>query len=430
MNNPNLLSNYAYKGTYYSIKVPRKTVDNKDTGYYDQNFVKIASDPALFEFYTFFRDFMKENLDFFPDEEVDSLQSNFLPVITERLAKEYGLTNLKESVKGIGDWIMNTFASAGYDYKQKLDPVTGKPIYNFEAKFIDEEVPIEERSRDMVVMMKMFGDMGLVYKHKLQIQDYVDAINDIVQNTNKTLEVNEFGEISTPTQAPANLQKMVQSEISRSFYGVKTEKEIRSTSRYYNARELLTLGLYRSDKYKQSLEIEKEITKLQKELEDPNLTEKQTAEITKKLIAKKREHTNLGGRQWSLQKTLDSNIKYSRLLGLALQPFSALRNLLVGGANNLIHAVGGRDFDVTQLKTATFMVRDSIAKFWSRGTIVSDDASKLLKFMLDSGIIEGEDGIYKSGVITKQTTADKIIDRKSTRLNSSHVSESRMPSSA
>jgi hypothetical protein len=32
-----------------------------------------------------------------PEEEIDGLGSNFLPILAERIAKEYGFTGLKES---------------------------------------------------------------------------------------------------------------------------------------------------------------------------------------------------------------------------------------------------------------------------------------------------------------------------------------------
>ena len=411
MMQPKLIANYAYKGMYYTIKIPRKTVDNKDTGYYDQNFSRIAADKDLYEFYTFFRDFIKENLSYLPEEEIDDLQSNFLPVITEKIAVEYGLTNLKETTKGLGDWFMKTFTSVEYQRREVVDPVTGKKIYNLQPKFINEEVPIEDRSKDMVVMMKMFGDMGLVYKHKLQVQDYVDAMNEIVQNTSKTQKVNNFGETLVETVAPKNTQAMVESEIKRSFYGAPVEESMVVQGRkFYNAKELLTAGLHKSEKYKKAQELEAQIKDLTKELEKDSLTDIERVNIEKEINKLKSEHSNLGGRLFSITKTLDSNIKYSRLVALAFQPFSALRNLLIGGVNNVIHATGGRDFNSKDLRTATAMIKGSITKFWTKGNVVSKDAAKLLKFMLDTGTVEGEDGLYKANLINKKTAADKILD--------------------
>jgi hypothetical protein len=409
---PSLVANYAYKGMYYTIKVPRKSVDGKATEYYDPNFARIASDPQLFEFYNFFRNNITDSLSYLPEEEVDDLQSNFLPVITERIAKEYGLTNLKETVNGVGDFFLKTFTSIEYIEKKTIDPATGKEIFSLKPKYISEKVPVSERSKDLVTMMKLFSDMSLVYKHKLQVQDYVDAINNIIQKTEKTLEINDFGETIIDPKAPRNLQGMVESEVKRSFYGVRTEREILLKSRkFYNGFELLSLGLYKSENYAKGRELEKEILAITKKLEneEDTLTEKQLEELEKQLDQKKTEYYKLGGRMLSLNKSLDSSINYTRLLGLALQPFSALRNLLVGGINNVIHAYGGVDFKYSDIKKATFFVKDSILKYWSKGTAITDDAEKLMKFMADIGTIETVDGVLQNSVISKTSTKEHIM---------------------
>lgn len=409
---PTIVPTYAYKGMYYTIKVPRKSVDGVATDYYDPNFARISSDPQLFEFYNFFRKNITDSLSYLPEEEVDDLQSNFLPIITERIAKEYGLTNLKETINGVGDFFLNTFTSIEYAQKKVIDPATGKEIYSLTPKYISEDVPISERSKDLVVIMKLFSDMSLIYKHKLQIQDYVDAINNIVQKTEKTLEVDQFGETTVNPKAPRNLQGMIESEIKRSFYGLRTEKETLLTGRkFYNAWELLSLGLYKSDKYAEARVLEKEISELKEKLEDEDavFTDAEREKLEKELDKKKTDYYNLGGRMLSLNKSLDSSINYTRLLGLALQPFSALRNLLVGGINNVIHAYGGVDFNYKDIQKATAFVKDSILKYWSKGTVITDEAAKLMKFMADIGTIETVDGVLQNSVISKTTTKEQIM---------------------
>lgn len=417
MKQPTLIGNYAFKGMYYTIKVPLKGVDGKATGYYDANFSRIASDPVLYEWYNFFQNTINQSLSYMPEEEVDELQSNFLPVITERLAQEYGLTNIKGLTKGIGDWFMNVFTAVEYDSRQTKDPVTGEVINTIQPKFINESVPVEERSKDMVIMLKMFTDMSLVYKHKLQVQDYVDSIGQIVKGTNVVTEENVFGEaVADPSRAPLNLKSMVDSEIKRSFYRTlpddsRLEKKLVSKRKFYSSAELLTLGLVKSEKYKRAKAIEEEVKVLNKELEKEDLTEKEATDLQNKIDALKIEYNNLGGRSFSLTKTLDSNIAFTRVLSLALQPFSALRNLVIGGVNNVVHSAGGRDFNFADLRKATSMVKNNILKFWTKGSIITNDALKLIKFMNDTGIVEGEDGIFKSKIIGNKSTAQEVMSK-------------------
>ena len=400
---------YAYKGSYYTIKVAKKIVDGVDSKYYDENFARIASDPLLYNFYNFFKDLIKDNLANFPEEEVEDLQSNFLPVITEKLAKEYGINNLKSTVTNM-DWIMDMFTTIEYERNSVVDPATGKEVYNLKSKFINEVVPIEQRSKDMVTMMKMFSDMGLIYKHKLQVQDYVDTISEIVKETQVKNEENEFGEKVVKQEAPKNLQAMVEYEVRKSFYAIanKPDNLVLKGRKFYHAAELIPFVGYKSEKYKKAKVLEEEIKQLRKEIDDENTNELDRGTKLQLLYEKKSEYNNLGGRSISFTAMGDSSVKYSRLIALALQPFSALRNLAIGGVNNMIHAVGGRDFIKSELIKATFLIKDCIVKFWSKGQIVSEESEKLLKFMADTGIVEGEDGMFSASVLSKETPIDKI----------------------
>ena len=60
-----------------------------------------------------------------PEEETNSLGSNFLPVVAERVVKEYGFTELKESVAGLGDWFLKALTAYNYDNKpERLQSVS------------------------------------------------------------------------------------------------------------------------------------------------------------------------------------------------------------------------------------------------------------------------------------------------------------------
>jgi hypothetical protein len=400
----------AYKGSYYTLKVPRKTIDGKATTHYDEAFMRIAGDPKLFRFYQFFKDFINSQLENLPEEEVNDLASNFMPVITQRMAMEIGLTDLKEKIRGAGDWIMNHLTAVDIDRKQETDPLTGVAINRFQASFTNENVPVEERSKDMVVMMKMFSDMALIYKHKVQVQDHVETINTIIQGTDKTQKVFEStGDVEIVSKSPEMLKKMVDSSILNSFYGKKPDEgKLTSKRKFYSIWELASLGLYKSPEYKSAKVLEDEIKKLNKEIDNDTLTEEELIQKNTQLSELKEKYRVLGGRQFSFVQTSDSLNKLTRLTALAIQPFSAFRNLAVGALNNQIHAVGGEDFNRKQLLMSKKYIKESSKKFLSWGTLQSKQAEKLLRFMLDTGTIEGEDGIFRNGVLEKNPTLDRI----------------------
>lgn len=399
--NAGKLSTYtAYKGGRYAVKFPQKKVDGKDSGYYDENFTKIASDKKLYDFYIFFRDFINDQLSYLPQEQIDELQSNFLPVITERLAKEYAFTSLKETGKNLGEWFFKQLTSVDYKDNKRIDPITGKERRGFTTKFINEEIDPDNRSKDLVLMMKLFSDMALIYKHKMQIQDQVDSINDLVQSTDASIVEDKFGERVEKGSAPKNLQKMVGSAILRSFYEVAPEAEgVNKQRRFYTALELLSFGAYKSEAYEKAKKLQERIETIGKKLESDELKDKDREQLEKQLNTDKKDYYALGGRNLSMSSVLDGLNKLTRQKGIGFNPFSAFRNVAIGGINNFIHAYGGEDFTTSDIFKASGIVKDSMTKYITWGNVNSINAIKILKFNLDSKIVDGEDEIYKDGIL-------------------------------
>lgn len=399
------------KGSKYSIKIPRKSVSGVETGYYDQDFARIAADKQLYDFYIFFRDFMKEQLSYLPQDEIDSLQSNFLPVVTERLSKEYGLTSLKEGIKGIDDWFFKNLTTIDYQTAGKIDPISGITRHGFTPRFINENVPVEQRSKDLNTIAKLFSDMALIYKHKIAVQDTVDSINNIVQSATASTESVRLKGDKVVSKAPKNLQEMVESTVLRSFYRINPEAQGVMDRPFYNSLELLTLGTYKSEKYKKAKALEEEIAKLNEELEkNTKLTTADRKLIEKNIQLKVDAYYELGGRNLSVSSVVDAMNKFTREKGIAFNPFSAIRNLAVGGVNNWIHAKGKEDFDSAQMKKATAMLKGSITKYMTWGTVESKMSEKIFRMMLDTKTIEGEDNTFASSIkgLNGQSSIDVI----------------------
>ena len=399
----------AFKGAYYTVKVPRKVIDGKTSSHYDQDFARIASDPELFAFYNFFKEFIDEQLSYMPQEDIEDLQSNFLPVITSKIATEYGLTSLKETANGIGDWFLKHLTTVDFKRNEKINPITGKVINEFTPRFINEEVSIEERSKDMIVMMKMFSDMALVYKHKNQVKNYVDVTNDIIQNTTKSYTDNALtGDTTVVTKSPQNLQNMAQSTVNAAFYGKKADQQDAGGRKFYSALELIPLLGYKSPKYKQAVELENKIKALNDKVENETLNEDQLIAIDKQLYELRSEYSRLGGRQFSFTKSADSMIALTRTTALGFQPFSAFRNIATGKVNNVIHSIGGEDFTAKDLKASNRLILASTAKYITWGTAASEKSEKILRYMLDTGTVEGEDNMFVEGIVDKRSTWQEI----------------------
>lgn len=407
----------AIGGSYYTYLIPVKSINGKATDYYDDNFSKIANDPKLYAFYSWFTKFISDNLAWLPQDEIDDLQSNFLPVISGRLSTEYGFTNLKDTVSGLGDWFFKTMTISQFGKKPQENPFTKKEIRKFQPAFLNESVSVDERVTDLNLVAKMFSDMALVYKHKNTVKSEIDTINDLIQSLSVSYKTNKFGENERINKAPTSIQSLAEYTVRSSFYGMGSDKAtnidliddlLASERTFYDFKELVTIGLYKSEKAKRAQEIEEAIEILNKELEDENLTEKDRDAKVEQVNKLKDEHRKLGGRKFSVAQTMDSLVKTTRLTSLGFSPFSAVRNLLIGKINNVIHAAGGRDFNKNDLNWARKTLRDSVAKYWTRNSRETENTRKIFGLLADSQMVEGDDGSYLRTIISGSTPIDKV----------------------
>lgn len=399
----------AYGASKYVYLIPIKIVDGKNTEFYDENFIKISQDDKLLEFYNWYSKFMQNALSTLPEEEIDGLGSNFLPVLAERIAKEYGFTGLKESAKGLGDWFMKTITAYNFDNKVEVNPVTRKERRRIKTKFLKENVEIKDRSKNLVIIAKMFSDMSSIYKHKNLIKSEVDTINDILQTTKGSFKKNRLGELEPQQEDAKRIQSLADSTVKSLFYGIVPEDTfIRSDKEFYDWKEIASLGFWKSEKAKKAKKLEDAIKKLNEELDSETLSDAEREKKQNQVYTLKGEYYALGGRSLSSTSTIDSLIKQTRLGALALKPFAAVRNLLIGKINNRIHAEGGLDYNLSELKKANKTIIDASLNYFSMGNYQTKTTKKLFGMMIDAGMAEGEDGYYLVELIDKKTTIDRL----------------------
>lgn len=400
----------AYGGAKYSYLIAAKSIKGVPTDYYDANYSKISNDPKLLEFYKWWTGFINSNLQWLPQEDIEDLGEDFLPVLADRTVKEYGLSNLKESVAGLGDWFVKTLTISDIERRKDVNPFSKKERFGFNAKFLGENVPVSERSKDMVLMAKMFSDMALVYKHKNTVKSEVDTMLDILQSTEGSYVKNKkLGKLEATDKDPTRIKSLAEHTVIKSFYGIRGEDELWKSDRlYYDWKELAALGLWNSEKAKKGKALAEEIRALHERADNESMTDEDKAKLEEEIKQKESEYYALGGRNFSLTKTIDSAISNTRLLSLGFSPFSSVRNLLVGKINNRIHSVGGRDFNRSELVWANKTIIESSGKYFSGGKFQTKNTKIIFGLLSDAGLAEGEDGMYLKAMVDKRTTIDKL----------------------
>jgi hypothetical protein len=402
----------AYGGAKYSYLVPAKFLKTSGTptNYYDANFARINSDPRLSKFYGWWTGFIKDSLQWLPQEEIEDLGPDFLPVIAERAVKEYGMTNLKESVAGLGEWFMKALTVSEVERKKDVNPFSKKERLSFKTKFIDENVKPEEQSKDMVLIAKIFSDMALVYKHKNTVKAEVDTIQDVVLGTEGSYKMNKkLGQLESVDKDASRIKSLVEHTVITSFYGIRNEDELwKSDKLWYDWKELASIGMWNSEKANKAKELSDRIKEINKKIDTENLNEDELKKLEEEKTEKEKEYYALGGRNFSFTRTIDSAISNTRLLALGFSPFSAIRNLLVGKINNRIHSYGGRDFSRADLVWANKLLLESAGKYFSMGKFQTKNTKIIFGLLSDAGLAEGEDGIYLKTMVNKKTSIDKF----------------------
>jgi hypothetical protein len=238
----------------------------------------------------------------------------------------------------------------------------------------------------------------------------VDIVNDYLQSETGSYKLNKLtNEMEAVDRDASRLKSLADATVKRSFYGLRAEDEIWTSDKlFYDWKELLSFGLWKSEKSKKAKILSDEIKEINKKLEDDKLTEKERETLEIDLENKKTEFYKLGGRKFSLTKAIDSSISLTRITALGFAPFSAIRNLLVGKINNNIHATGGRDFSEKDLMWANKTLIQSSGKYWSGGKYETRMTKLLFGLMYDAQMAEGEDGMYLQSMIDKHTTLDKF----------------------
>ncbi len=94
-----------------------------------------------------------------------------------------------------------------------------------------------------------------------------------------------------------------------------------------------------------------------------------------------------GELKFSMEKTIDSINNYTRFKAMALAPISATGNFIMGSVNNFIQSAGKLYYTDNNLASAYYIMKGSIAKYYSRDYINSKEATKVAELLTRYNVI-------------------------------------------
>lgn len=423
---------FVSPNTSYIESVPRRTVDGKDTGFYDKKFEQIEADDDILEFYNYLIETLNELNSYLPEDIQRELQVNTLPTLRKSF-----LENLAESgIKNIGSEFLDMLVTstrtddlsvvvspesrdlAGIkerelqiqfleDNKQKIqDHIEMKTVLykqenngntpssaiieEWKKDFVNELAQL--KSFDVAKVLKAYSLMALGYRHKSSIEDGVKVSEQIISNALEHI-TNDAGDKMYKDYAktrPATSESkrglgntmMMMEDFLNHFYGYRTRKvEGQTQKKQYTKLERA-----------QKKELEAGVEKLKLRYKNGEIEPK---DFIEELGVLQEKLDKLGGKL-TTSKILDQLMQYVQLKGMGWNVLSAFVNMGFGLPANMIEASGGQRFTEKEMSKAMGMVMHSMAKFFTGGQVDTKTAQKIYNLAEKVDMLkESRNEIYK-----------------------------------
>lgn len=246
--------------------------------------------------------------------DIDQLLMDFSSTLTE------GFNNKAKYIGQAGlDFMKNSFTVVATGTKSKIitRPLTGREHIAPKFRALEDFLPENGSKINPLEILKKFKSTSISYKHKREIEEILNVINDKALTATKQEQNNAGWDINRTsggqlgTKNPLNIARRID----------------------YSVREFL-----------------------QGTGKDVNTT-------WSKNVAP-------GERGLSIGQVFDSVNKFTRFRYMALSPLSAAGNLIMGSINNFTYAASGEFFTDKELAKATFMLKGAPFSFFSKNLTI------------------------------------------------------------
>jgi len=409
----NPLSRNKGKGEFYknnfefAIQVPKRSVDGKESGWYDKNFEKIEADKDLLEFHTLVSDILNKMGYLLPEDKRRLMGVGSLPTVSKMINEMFSDGGLRMGITPFMDKLvqLQTTTDLSTNISADVNPRDGAIQRNLNVAFVEDvEMEVNKRAKikvllykknnpgkipsaaevraikeqirhdlaqnksfDLVRILKAYSLSVLAHKHKMAIEPQIRLMQDKF-NTRKETVTNNAGrnQIKNGKEVSAGdlkrYKESMQYMLDVSYWGVGG-RDVEGVTK----KKLYT---------KEERARKKEIELL---LEDAEATTEKDKEMLQA------ELDGLGGFV-SASGVGDTLLKYMTVKSLAWNVFSGFSNTGFGVISNLVDASDGRIFNMSQMRRAYALTMNSVGKNLSFGayTGVNDNALKI-RALMDKG---------------------------------------------
>lgn len=412
-------SEFPQSYNQYAVTKPKKFINGKESGWYDQNYSKIENDADLMDMYNFVREFMSEMMSYLPkyltrDQDV---HAGFLPRIQKELLSEISMKDFMGSTATMKeDWIQSFTSAEGMSSRpNEIDPATKKPYKSIPTAFI-KNMPLDERSFDLDKVLAAFGKMAIGYKWKSKVEAPALLVNRFVENMSKSDQRRQH-----TTDDLKGLRSQLEYAIDALLYN-KTKADEKDTG----------IKIFEGNSYIANDEVKLDADTKAKELAREGMNADSINEVLVKefgedniqVVSKKRKHKHLQeqadiieesyhlgniteqeyndtigpieeeakamGRSVVWSKVGDKFLRFNQALALGFNPLSAVNNYMFGITSNIVWAAGNNDFGNKESWTALGMMWKSA--FHLKNKQFDKIANLIVKFNILSDSVEIKSG--------------------------------------
>ena len=344
---------FANEYSEYTYRMPARFVEGKETKWHDSRFNEMQKEPAAMEFYTMYREQMREMTATLPRHEMTSKQialmeqGLFIPAVQRSLTDQWWKRgNRREELT---EAMYSSLTTKIEDSLAKsIDPVTGEVRRNLPTYFVQEVKNKAQMEYDLDKNFAAFSMMATTYKHKNLVEDEVRMIEAVLGEVGITHQngmgqkiLNKAGAVmSSNTQsARGNVGRSVRA-VMDGFYGRRSNIE---------GKVLFGTKKARTESEKNR---EASIKRGLEQLEEDRRTGAVPKRLYEEQKAQLEEDLSNVGSKYDAAKVIRTFVQYMQMKGMAWNIPAAQVNAVFGTMQVMKHAAGRRDFDESDARKA------------------------------------------------------------------------------
>jgi hypothetical protein len=379
--------------TMYVYRVPLKTKDGKDTGFYDARYAELMEDKAALDYYEFIRKEYRTMMSRLPmysmNKDRGLMQMGlFIPAVKKSLMDNlWSVDGLSGKLNTLQDSVIAAITSKDTELVENLiDPVTGKKKRSLPVYFMQRLKDVNEQEFDMDKVFATFSMMAISYDAKNKVQDKILMSEALLQEV-EVYHTNGLGQkIMSSLGVPmatreatdkANILRSVKAAVD-SYYGENVA----------TSREGMVFGkkIYTNEEKKKLQEIESREAEAKAKYDAQEMDDATYQAILDK-AAKDKEL--LGGRI-DLVKGIRGMTWWTQLKGMAWNLPAALVNSIFGPMGVYRHAAGGADFTIEDWRRSLGILTNSMLNnlTLNTGATQTKTATKIQNMMINMNVLK------------------------------------------